>query len=140
MLEHVADNPPLFWVRSLQVVNLDGRTLELDHLPGKKQVRRFFGDRQREQLGLIVQEIIQRPVSVRLVDVEAAEEFTQEQQAAAAPAARDRADRKQAMESPAIKQIVEMFDARLIKTYTVKSEESIDEDAQPGDGEEEGPQ
>lgn len=118
---------------------MDGRTAEVDTLPGQKQVRRFFGDRQREQLAEIVRAIIQQPVNVRLAEIAPPKQTASEATAADAthPGSNglspDRQARKDAMESPAVKQIIDMFDARLIKTYTVKSEEVHDPDSNNSD-------
>lgn len=111
---------------------MDGRTAEVDTLPGKKQVRRFFGDRQREQLGEIVRTIIRQPVNVRLAAIETPKPHVDESamgegnHAGSQGLSPDRQARKEAMDSPAVKQIIDLFDARLIKTYTVRPEESDD--------------
>ncbi len=109
VLAVAAGRAPLGWIRKLNLMGLGEHSATLAVSTGGGDTVRFITDRQRQQLGELVAQVLGRPVKIAIRSEPAQPSPSQSQ-----PSETDAADRRgvqqQAMSLPLVKKVMETFD------------------------------
>jgi len=111
VLAAVAGRNALSWVGMLQLTGLDKRVAHVAAAPGKREVLRFFSDRQKNQLADLLRDITGQRYTIQL------DQPANATAATATPTTPDRPtsqQRREALSLPLVKQILDLFDAELV--------------------------
>ncbi|MCC7409204.1 MAG: DNA polymerase III subunit gamma/tau [Phycisphaeraceae bacterium] len=112
ILEQSADKRAMAsWIGLLNLASFDGAVARLAPKPGHREIQKFVGERQRQQLAEMFQAAVGRSVRVELAMPPAGEV---EAPAGHTSSAASQADRRRALDWPLVKGVLEHFDATLV--------------------------
>ena len=122
VLTAAADRPPLAWVRRLELQTIDERVATVAAGQGGGKTVRFISDRQREQLGELVSQVLGRTVRIELAAGNTANRPTE------TTGGPDKGVQQEAMSLPLVRKVMETFEDVMLVDVRREREDESDED------------
>lgn len=144
LLTTISDKPAMAWVRHLSLQSVDDELARVATLPGRRDLAGFVTPQRRQQLAAMLQPILGRPVRVELdpaaITDDASDAASSPSPQPGAPSQRmpasiSQSDRAKAMSLPAVKQVLELFDATLVSVRHQPGSSPSQADAESSDPE-----